>query len=108
MFIIDSISPLTQKILEIKLVDYIGTKNSYRYIITDRENLNGDNIIKIGSDITFPFSIKQIESYLKEPKKRDKIESIKNIDLIRDKILSIVTENNSKIEKEIEELLEKR
>ena len=105
MFIIDCISPISQKILETRLRKYVTEKN-YQYIITDK-SLHGLNIIQIGKDINFPFSEKQIEKYLIEPKKMEGLS--KKLDkTIREEIISIIKINNNKILKDIEELLEKR
>jgi len=112
LFLIDCRSPISQKILEIKLTKYIESSKDFRYIITDKK-LNGSNIIKIGKDINFPFSKKQIEKYiLSRSEKQNKIEIGQNrkeesdIQNLREEIFRILDKNNRNILNEIEGLLE--
>jgi len=109
--VIDCKSPISQKILEMKLGKYLTEKN-YEFIITDRKELQNQNIIQIGKDIHFPFSEKQIEKYLIKP--HHKIQE--NVNLkeqedckeIEKSIFSIIKNHNNKLLKDIEAILEKR
>jgi predicted flavoprotein YhiN len=67
MFVIDCVSPLSQKILELKLSDYLATTNKYDFLITDRD-IQGENILIIGKDIHFPFSLIQIQDLIEKNK----------------------------------------
>jgi predicted flavoprotein YhiN len=67
MFVIDCVSPLSQKILELKLSDYLTTTNKYDFLITDRD-IQGENILIIGKDIHFPFSLIQIQDLIEKNK----------------------------------------
>ena len=67
MFVIDCVSPLSQKILELKLSDYLATTNKYDFLITDRD-IQGENILIIGKDVHFPFSLIQIQDLIEKNK----------------------------------------
>ena len=67
MFVIDCVSPLSQKILELKLLDYLATTNQYDFLITDRD-IQGENILIIGKDIHFPFSLIQVQDLIEKKK----------------------------------------
>ena len=74
MFIIDCVSPLSQEILELKLSDYLATTNNYNFLITDRD-IEGKNILIIGKDIHFPFSLRQVQNLIDKTKTRTKKET---------------------------------
>ena len=67
MFVIDCVSPLSQKILELKLLDYLAKTNQYDFLITDRD-IQGENILIIGKDIHFPFSLIQVQDLIEKKK----------------------------------------
>lgn len=79
MFIIDCVSPLSQKILELKLSDYLATTNQYDFLITDRD-IQGENILIIGKDIHFPFSLIQVQNLIEKKKT-----TVSKINLIKTK-----------------------
>jgi len=107
MFVIDCESPLSQKILEIKLKKYITEKN-YKHIITDRKTSDEKNIIQIGEDIFFPFNISQINKYLIEPEKVQKTQEIDSLPTVsQTEITEILAIYQEQILLEIKELFEK-
>ena len=67
MFVIDCVSPLSQKILELKLSDYLATTNKYDFLITDRD-IQGENILIVDKDIHFPFSLIQVQDLIEKNK----------------------------------------
>ena len=79
MFIIDCVSPLSQKILELKLSNYLATTNQYDFLITDRD-IQGENILIIGKDIHFPFSLIQVQNLIEKKKT-----TVSKINLIKTK-----------------------
>jgi hypothetical protein len=110
MFVIDCDSPLSKIILETKLAKFITEKN-YKYIITDKKDVDDKkNIIRIGVDIFFPFSEHQIEKYLVEPNKTENpdkiIDSLPKVS--QDKITEILEIYQAQILLEIKALFEKQ
>ncbi len=110
MIIIDCYSPLTQRILEIKLKDFIYfNENSSQIIITDRKNLSGNNIIFIDFTLNLDFEkiieqIKQLENMLKN---KNITPIIKDNNIIESEILKLISEHNSSLEIKIRRMLEK-
>ena len=110
MFVVDCNSPISQKILEMKLARYL-TKKNYDFIITDKQNVQNQNIIQIGKDIFFPFSEVQIEKYLNltQPLQQNTyLKKEKDCREVNKNILSIIKDNNIKLLKEIEAFFEKQ
>lgn len=101
MFVIDCISPLSQKILEQKLDKFINKSSDYKFIITDRKDLNGKNCIKVDKEIKFPFSKNRVELFIGKYQQEFKKHNVKN------DILKRLEYHNKKLLEDIGDLFEK-
>ncbi len=131
MIIVDCKSPLSQKIIEQQLKEFEDKFKDKQYIITDKAELQGDNIINI-SDVPPPFNIQQILSKIsisdtpsqqenKTPnldtaslqqtlKKDQEIEECNCKDEVmklKQEIFNLIEENSKNLKKELEKVLEK-
>ena len=131
MIIVDCKSPLSQKIIEQQLKEFEDKFKDKQYIITDKAELQGDNIINI-SDVPPPFNIQQILSKIsisdtpsqqenKRPnldttslqqtlKKEQEIEECNCKDEVmklKQEIFNLIEENSKNLKKELEKVFEK-
>jgi len=111
MIIVDCKSPLSQKILQWELVKSDTSDITEEYIVTDRDDLKGDNIINL-SDFEPPFSIDDILSSIRSRKNIDVVKTEEcnckdEVAQLKKSIFSLIEKHNSKLLKDIEAMLEK-
>jgi hypothetical protein len=114
MIIVDCKSPISQKLIEKKLKGEIEKFDlSFELIITDREDIEFENIIKVEKIINFEelkSSISKKIEDIKEPKKieaMEKIEKIENCDDLKKRLMEFIDMENMRYLDNLERFLEK-